>query len=352
MNSKFWKNRKVLVTGHTGFKGSWLSLWLISMGAKVYGLSLEPKQSPNLFTTLNLESDLEHKTCDLRNSINITAIIQECKPEIVFHLAAQALVFDAYKDPIITYETNVIGTLNLLQAARNVGTVRAIVNITTDKCYHNFEWERGYLETDRLGGYDPYSSSKACVEILSDSFRKSYLSKEGIHLATARSGNVIGGGDWSENRLVPDILKSIENNHPAQIRNPLAIRPWQHVLEPLSGYLILAENLTEDGHNFSEAWNFGPNESDTKSVAWIADHMINIWGNSARWVSTQTSEKLHEANYLKLDISKARSRLNWHPKWSLKIALKKTIEWHQSWLKGTDVQLLCLQQMQDFESSR
>ena len=349
MNNKFWETRRVLVTGHTGFKASWLSLWLVSMGAEVCGISLEPKQSPNLFTNLNLEPDLNNKICDLRNLTNVTAIVQEFKPEIIFHLAAQSLVFESYINPTITYETNVIGTLNILQAARAVGTVRAIVNITTDKCYHNFEWEWGYRETDRLGGHDPYSSSKACVEILSDSFRRSYLINEGIHLATARSGNVIGGGDWSENRLIPDILKSIENKHAAQIRNPLAIRPWQHVLEPLNGYLILAEHLTEDGQNYSEAWNFGPNENDTKSVSWIANHIVNSWGNNARWISTQTSEKPHEANHLKLDISKAKSRLNWHPKWSLKMALEKTIEWHQSWLKGTDAKTLCLQQMKEFE---
>ena len=348
MQNKFWKNRKVLVTGHTGFKGSWLSLWLISMGARVCGVALEPSTKPNLFSSLNLNSHLTSNICDIRNRIHLTSIVKDFSPEIVFHLAAQPLVLESYKDPITTYETNVIGTMNLLQAARNSQTVKSIVTVSSDKCYNNLEWEWGYRETDKLGGFDPYSSSKACVEIMSESFRLSFLKKERIHMATVRTGNVIGGGDWSTNRLIPDLLRAFESGSQAEIRNPNSIRPWQHVLDPLSGYLLLAQKLTKQGQKFSEAWNFGPNDFDSKSVSWIADYCAKFWGNGSRWISTENSKNFHEANYLKLDISKAKNRLNWYPKWSIELALKKTIEWHQSWSKGTAARTLCLKQIESF----
>ena len=273
INYNFWSGRSVFLTGHTGFKGGWLALWLTEMGAKVYGYSLDATTSPNFFKIVNLKDKIENSTIgDIRNLSDLIKSIKAAKPSIIFHMAAQAIVRKSYDDPIETYTTNVIGTVNILEAARKVDTVEAIINITTDKCYENKEWNRPYQETDRLGGFDPYSSSKACSELVTDAYRNSFLKTE-IKVATARAGNVIGGGDWAQDRLLPDFFRSITNNEVLHIRSPDAVRPWQHVLDPLSGYLILAEKLIKNGNNFAGSWNFGPDESGSKTVMWILDRI-------------------------------------------------------------------------------
>ena len=346
-NPDFWQGRRVLLTGHTGFKGSWLSLWLQAMGATLRGLSLAPPTEPALFDVARVAEGMEHRIGDVRDFALVQAQINEFRPEVVIHMAAQPLVRLSYQQPIETYATNVMGTLHVLEAARHAGSVKAIVNITTDKCYDNREWVWGYREDEPMGGHDPYSSSKGCAELVSSAYRKSFLKEAGIAIATARAGNVIGGGDWALDRLVPDVLRALQKREPVLIRNPHATRPWQHVLEPLSGYLLLAERLHEHGQAHAEGWNFGPGDEDGQPVQWIVERLCAIWGDDASW-SLQPGNHPHEASFLTLDISKARQRLHWAPRWSLETALTHITEWHQAWLTGQDVRALCLQQINHY----
>ena len=343
--SGVYKNKTVLVSGHTGFKGSWLCLWLQKMGATVVGYSLEAPTSPSHIDLLNL--NIISIIGDIGDLDKLNNVFQQYKPDIVFHLAAQSLVRPSYKNPIETYETNVMGTVNLLEASRHCGSVKVVVNITSDKCYENLETDRGYRENDRMGGHDPYSSSKACAELVSAAYRLSFLTNDDIAMATARAGNVIGGGDWACDRLVPDTLRALEKRQSVQVRNPNAVRPWQHVLEPLSGYLLLAEKLYLEGHEFADGWNFGPNDDDARSVRWVVEHLCESWGIGTLWTN-QPGDHPHEANYLKLDISKARKYLNWAPRLSLKDALSQVIEWHKASLHDEDMQLKSLEQIRRY----
>jgi CDP-glucose 4,6-dehydratase len=351
INPDFWRGKRVLLTGHTGFKGSWLSLWLQTMGAKVRGISLEPPTTPALFEVARVADGMDHQTADIRDYDKIRALVANFRPEIVIHMAAQPLVRLSYSQPIETAATNVMGTVQVLEAARHAGSVRAIVSVTTDKCYENREWVWGYRENEPMGGHDPYSNSKGCAELVSSAYRKSFFKAEGIAIATARAGNVIGGGDWALDRLVPDILRALEQGHPVQIRNPHAIRPWQHVLEPLSGYLLLAERLYEHGQTDAEGWNFGPRDEDAQPVQWIVERLCAAWGQGASW-SLQAGDHPHEAHYLKLDISKAKHRLQWSPRWSLQTALSRIIDWHQAWLSGADMRAFCLQQINRYHNQQ
>jgi CDP-glucose 4,6-dehydratase len=351
IDPSFWSGRRVLLTGHTGFKGSWLSLWLQSLGATLRGISLPPPTKPALFEVARVPEGMEHRIVDIRDFSAVKIQFDEFKPEIVIHMAAQPLVRFSYDQPIETYATNVMGTVHVLEAARCCGSVKAIVNITTDKCYENREWLWGYREMEPMGGHDPYSSSKGCAELVSNAYRNSFLKDAGIALATARAGNVIGGGDWATDRLVPDILRSLEKREPVLIRNPNAIRPWQHVLEPLFGYLLLAERLYLRGHSDAEAWNFGPRDEDACSVQFIVEHLCERWGGDAAW-ALQPGNHPHEANFLKLDISKARQRLQWAPRWSLETALKHIIGWHHAWLSGQDMRAVCLNQISLYGSEQ
>ena len=349
-NPSFWQGKRVLLTGHTGFKGSWLSLWLQSMGAVIRGISLAPPTTPALFNVAQVAQGMDHQVADIREFEVINGLVSSFKPEIVIHMAAQPLVRLSYKQPLETYATNVMGTLHVLEAARHAGGVRAIVNITTDKCYDNKEWAWGYREDEPMGGHDPYSSSKGCVELLSSAYRNSFFKNADIALATARAGNVIGGGDWALDRLVPDILRALEKQSPVLIRNPHATRPWQHVLEPLSGYLVLAERLYENGQKDAEGWNFGPRDEDAKPVNWIVERLCEAWGDAATW-EIQFGDHPHEAHFLKLDISKARQRLQWAPRWSLQTALGQITQWHQAWLAGQDMRDICIQQIKKYQTS-
>ncbi|MBF0272888.1 MAG: CDP-glucose 4,6-dehydratase [Magnetococcales bacterium] len=346
----FWRGKRVFLTGHTGFKGGWLSLWLQSMGAEVYGLSLAPATHPNLFTEACIAKGMTSQIGDIRDYETVRAAMAAFRPEIVLHLAAQPLVRLSYHEPVATYATNVMGTVHVLEAARHAGSVRAIVNVTTDKCYENREWVWGYREEDPMGGYDPYSNSKGCSELVTAAYRRSFFQDSGVALASARAGNVIGGGDWALDRLVPDILRAFEKDQPVIIRNPHAIRPWQHVLEPLYGYLLLAERLYTEGQTWAEGWNFGPHDNDARPVQWIVERMVIAWGDGASW-QWDAGQHPHEANYLKLDISKAKVRLNWHPRWSLEMALQKIILWHQAWLSKSDIRSVCLEQIQQYDAS-
>ncbi len=345
----FWHGKRVLLTGHTGFKGSWLSLWLQSLGANLRGIALEPPTDPALFEVARVAAGMEHRIVDVRDFAAVKTQMDEFQPEIVIHMAAQPLVRLSYSQPIETYATNVMGTVHVLEAARHVGSVRAIVNITTDKCYENREWVWGYREDEPMGGYDPYSNSKGCAELVSSAYRKSFLKEAGIAMATARAGNVIGGGDWAADRLVPDILRALEKNEPVLIRNPYAIRPWQHVLEPLSGYLLLAERLYTTDQADAEGWNFGPRDEDARPVQWIVEHLCEDWGNGASWI-LQSGDHPHEASFLKLDISKARQRLQWAPRWSLETALKHITDWNQAWMNGQDMRAICQKQIFEYGS--
>ena len=349
INSNFWLNRSVFLTGHTGFKGGWLTLWLTNMGAKVSGYSLEPPTNPSFFKENNLREFLENSTInDIQNFVALKNALSLAKPSVVIHMAAQPLVKKSYLEPQETYLTNIMGTVNLMEAARTADTVEAIINITTDKCYENIEQIRAYHENDKLGGYDPYSSSKACAELVSASYRNSFFKNNNIKLATVRAGNVIGGGDWANDRLIPDFLKSINDGKKLYIRYPDAVRPWQHVLEPLSGYLILAEKLVTDGNNYAEAWNFGPEEGDSKTVKWVIEYLSQKIQN-IHWEIDKTP-KTHEANLLLLDSSKAKSKLAWKPQWPLEIALDKTIEWHMAWAENKKMSEVSISQIKSYNS--
>lgn len=327
-NLNTYKNKKVFITGHTGFKGSWLALWLTLLGAKVKGYALEPYTDPSNFIAINLDSKVESEIGDILDREKLNKSISDFKPDIIFHLAAQPLVRLSYLEPIKTYETNVIGTLNTLEAARKCSSVKAFVNITTDKCYENIEKNYAYKENDKMGGYDMYSSSKGCSEILSASYRNSFLKDEGFLLATARAGNVIGGGDWSTDRLVPDCIKAINKNEDIIIRSPQAIRPWQHVLEPLSGYLTLGEKLLKGKEEFADGFNFGPESNSVLTVKDIVKKIINYYGKGNVIIHPDT--KFHEANLLMLDITKAKTKLDWHPKYNANEAIEKTVLWYKN----------------------
>ena len=355
MNPSFWCDKTVFVTGHTGFKGSWLSLWLQQLGAQVTGYSLQPPTQPSLFQVANVGQNMISVIADIRDGIKLAQAMQAANPDIVLHLAAQPLVRRSYKDPVETYSTNVMGTVNLLEAVRKTPSVRAVVNVTTDKCYDNKEWVWGYREDEPMGGFDPYSSSKGCAELVTAAYRHSFFNvakhrEHPVALASARAGNVIGGGDWAEDRLIPDILRAIQLGQSVNIRNPHATRPWQHVLEPLSGYLTLAEKLFTEGAAFAQAYNFGPVEEDAKSVQWIVEQLTQRWGDGANW-QVDDSAHPHEAHYLKLDCSKARSTLSWKPRWHLGQALQAIIDWHKAHNTHADRQTLralCLQQISDY----
>lgn len=347
----FWQGKRVFLTGHTGFKGSWLSLWLQSMGAIVQGFALAPPTTPDLFTAAKVAEGMASTIGDIRDAKVLREAVSAFKPEIVIHMAAQPLVRLSYHEPVETYATNVMGTVHLLDAVRHTPGIRAVVNITTDKCYENKEWVWGYREDEPMGGYDPYSSSKGCAELVASAYRRSFFQSGGPALASARAGNVIGGGDWAADRLVPDILRAFEKGAPVVIRNPHSTRPWQHVLEPLSGYLVLAQHLAgADGQSYSEGWNFGPHDDDARPVQWIVERMVEGWGNGAGW-QLDGGEHPHEAHYLKLDISKARARLGWQPAWHLAHALEAITTWHRAWLAGDDIRALCLQQISQYTQS-
>lgn len=350
VDKEFWNSKRVFLTGHTGFKGSWLSLWLQSMGAIVKGYSLEPNTSPNLFTKASVSENMESEIGDIRDLNQISKSLLNFNPDILIHMAAQPLVRLSYQEPVNTYTTNVIGTVNVLEAARSCNNLRAIVSVTTDKCYENNEWEWGYRENEPMGGYDPYSSSKGCAELVTSAYRRSFFNSENTaSLASARAGNVIGGGDWADDRLIPDILKAFEKLEPVIIRNPLSTRPWQHVLEPLSGYLVLAQELFENGMEYAEGWNFGPNDEDCKPVNWILDKMVDNWGEGAKW-GLDKNNNPHEAGFLKLDCSKAANKLKWNPKWGLEKTLQLIIEWHQVYVNKGDVKEQCLKEIKKYLS--
>ena len=350
VNKKFWKSKKVFLTGHTGFKGSWVSLWLQSMGAIVKGYSLEPNTKPNLFTEANVEENMNSEFGDIRNLNQISKSMLDFNPDILIHMAAQPLVRLSYQEPVDTYTTNVIGTVNVLEAARSCPNLKAIVSVTTDKCYENNEWDWGYRENEPMGGHDPYSSSKGCAELVTSAYRRSFFNSEDTaSLASARAGNVIGGGDWADDRLIPDILKAFEKSESVVIRNPISTRPWQHVLEPLSGYLVLAQELFENGKEYAEGWNFGPKDEDCQPVNWILDKMVANWGEGASWELDKNNNP-HEAGFLKLDCSKASNRLKWQPKWSLQQTLKLIIEWHQVYVNKGDVKEQCLTEIKKYSN--
>ncbi len=344
----FWSGKRVLLTGHTGFKGSWLALWLQRAGAEVHGLALEPPTTPALFDVASVGTGMVSAIGDIRDYATVRTAFEAAEPEIVLHLAAQPLVRRSYLEPLATYATNVMGTAHVLEAARHVGGVRAIVVVSSDKCYENVGRIEGYGEDAPMGGHDPYSSSKGCTELVAAAYRSSFFAESGTAVATARAGNVIGGGDWAEDRLIPDILRAIEKGEAATIRNPQAVRPWQHVLEPLSGYLELARHLFgANGRDFAEGWNFGPNPGDACPVGWIADHVVTTWGAGASW-RVDRGDHPHEANHLALDISKAKTRLGWAPRWSVASALDRTIDWHRAWSAGVDMKALCLEQIREY----
>jgi CDP-glucose 4,6-dehydratase len=344
----FWNEKKILITGHTGFKGSWLSLWLQHLGANLIGFALPPPTIQNMFTVTDTAKYMLSILGDIRHFSEIRKVIEQHRPEIIFHMAAQPLVRYSYENPLETYTTNVIGTANLLEAVRQTDSVKVIVNVTTDKCYENKEWHWSYRENERLGGHDPYSNSKACAELVTSAYRNSYLKQRSIGLATARAGNVIGGGDWAQDRLIPDLIRGNISNKPVTIRYPHALRPWQHVLEPLSAYLQLAEKLYGNPDQFSEAWNFGPNEDDVKPVSWIADYITNLLRNDGKgWILEETPQP-HEASFLKLDCSKAKAKLGWQPRWNLEKGLKETVNWYQAFESKENMREVTLMQIENF----
>lgn len=351
----FWQGRRVFLTGHTGFKGSWLALWLRQLGAQVTGYALAPSTTPSLHELAGGGQADNSIIADIRDRERLARAVADCRPEVVFHLAAQPLVRRSYEDPVETYSTNVMGTVHLLEAVRAAGGVKAVVVVTSDKAYENREWPWGYRESDPMGGYDPYSSSKGCTELVAASWRASFFNPadhaaHGVALATARAGNVIGGGDWSPDRLVPDLLAAFAQGKPAQIRNPHAMRPWQHVLEPLQGYLMLAQRLAQEGPPWAQAWNFGPEDADTRPVSWIADQLARHWGGQAGWV-TDDRQHPHEANWLKLDCSKARQQLAWAPRWNLHRALEAIADWQRAWQAGDNMRDVSLRQIAQYEST-
>jgi CDP-glucose 4,6-dehydratase len=350
----FWKNRRVFLTGHTGFKGSWLSLWLDALGANVTGCALDPPTQPSLFEQANVESTLRSIRADIRDFPRLKAAIAECRPDVVIHMAAQSVVRRGYDDPIETYSSNVMGTVNLLEALRQLGHKCVVVNVTSDKCYENREWVWGYRENEPMGGRDPYSNSKGCAELVTAAYRESFfppasLERHGVGVASARAGNAIGGGDWTNDQLIPDLMRAFLARQPCLIRNPFAVRPWQFVLEPLHGYLLLAERLAEDGGGFASAWNFGPAEEDAEPVSWVADELSRSWGDDASWTK-DTGVHPHEARCLKLDASRARLELGWRPLLPLRLALDWIVEWYRAFRAGDNLQKLTRTQIERYEA--
>jgi CDP-glucose 4,6-dehydratase len=346
---------KVLITGHTGFKGSWICLILNKLGADVYGYSLEPPTTPSLFNEAQIDELITSYIGDIRDNDNLNKVIKKIQPEVVIHMAAQALVRESYKTPIETYAINVMGTVNLLESCRITKSVKAIVNVTSDKCYENNEWHWGYRENEPMGGYDPYSNSKGCSELVTSSYRNSFFNPKnyndhGVAIASARAGNVIGGGDWADDRLIPDFIRAITQGEEVKIRSPYAIRPWQHVLEPLSGYLSLAAKLFSEGAHYAEGWNFGPDDKDAKNVEWITNTICKLWGDGASY-SIHNKPQRHEANYLKLDCSKAKAELNWIPKWDIETTLKSVVDWNKAFLNGKDIRKVTLEQISNYFNS-
>ena len=350
--SNIYKGRKVLITGHTGFKGSWLCLLLNKLGADVYGYALEPPTNPSLFVEAKIGELITSVIGDIRDYNLLLQTLKEIQPEIIIHMAAQPLVMESYRNPRETYEINVMGTVNLFDAARQVECVKAILNVTTDKCYENKEWHWGYRENEPMGGYDPYSNSKGCSELVTSSFRSSFFnpkeySTHGVAVASARAGNVIGGGDWADDRLIPDFIRSISKGEKVKIRSPYAIRPWQHVLEPLTGYLTLCEKLVTSGSFFAQAWNFGPDYKDAKNVEWITNTICDLWCEGAQF-EVDTNPQPHEANYLKLDCSKAKAELGWIPKWDIETTLKSIVDWNKSFIAGDDIRTVTENQIDQY----
>ena len=349
INPSFWKGKRVFVTGHTGFKGGWICLWLKHLGVEVIGYSLEPATVPSLFEAADVGEGMKSIIGDIRDHAKLSKAISESKPDVVIHMAAQPLVRYSYAQPAETYEVNVMGTVHLLEGVRATPSVKAVVNVTTDKCYENREWVWGYRENEAMGGVDPYSSSKGCAELVTSAYRQSFFEPAGIALASARAGNVIGGGDWAADRLIPDFLRAMDAGETLNIRSPQAVRPWQHVLEPLSGYLMLAEQLYSNGASFAEGWNFGPSDDDSRTVSWIIERMAEM-RKDINWQCDEAPQ-LHEANLLKLDSSKARRQLNWQPLWRLQTALQKTLEWHEAWRNAEDMRAVSLAQINDYQST-
>ena len=350
MNATFWKGRSVFITGHTGFKGAWLSLWLEHLGARVTGYALAPPTDPSLFGLTAAGTGIQDLRGDVRDGSALESAIRQAKPEVVLHLAAQSLVRVSYDAPVETYATNVMGTVHVLEGIRRTPGVRAAVVVTSDKCYENREWDRGYREDDALGGHDPYSSSKGCAELVTTAYRRSFFNAQREHvtaIASGRAGNVIGGGDWARDRLMPDLLRAFAERRPAAIRNPLATRPWQHVLEPLRGYLSLAEQLCNGDGAAAGAWNFGPLKADVKSVAWIADAAARRWGGGAVWESDRSVHP-HEARSLELDISKAQADLGWHPVLTVDDAVDWTVRWHKGLQDGQSARALTLRDISEY----
>lgn len=355
MSPHFWRGKRVLLTGHTGFKGSWLALWLDKMGAIVTGFALPPPTTPSLFEVANVQNSIRSIIGDIRDPGLVVDVVTECSPEVIIHMAAQPLVRYSYSHPVETYSTNVMGTVHLLEAVRHTPSVRAIVNVTSDKCYENHEWVWGYRENEAMGGHDPYSNSKGCAELITSAFRNSYFppaeyDKHRVALASARAGNVIGGGDWALDRLIPDIINAISNGQSVKIRAPKSIRPWQHVLEPLSGYLLLAERLYNEGATFAEGWNFGPSLEEAATVEWITERLTTSWGFGASWI-TDNSLQPHEAHYLKLDCSKAQLRLGWQPRWTLETALERIVLWHKAYESGANMRAQTLSDIKHYCNS-
>lgn len=352
VDNRFWQNKKVFITGHTGFKGSWLSLWLHSLGADVTGYALEPPTEPSLFDLCRLKEIIHSVRGDVRDLDQLTSAMVKAKPEIVIHMAAQSLVRESYRTPVETYAVNVMGTVNLLESVRNCKGVKAVLNVTTDKCYENREWVWGYRENEPMGGYDPYSNSKGCSELVTSAYRRSFFNQRdyavhGVAVASARAGNVIGGGDWAADRLIPDCVRALLKGEKIRIRNPYAIRPWQHVLEPLSGYMTLAQGLYEKGPLFAEGWNFGPSEEDARPVEWIIKKMCEKWGNNSSY-EVDKGDHPHEAHYLKLDCSKAKAELEWHPRWSLEKAIDSIIEWTNAYKDKRDLRQVSMSQIEAY----
>ncbi len=352
VNREFWQGKKVFMTGHTGFKGSWLSLWLQDLGAEVTGFALKPPSNPSLFELAQVAAGMTSIEGDICDYEALRQAMAAAQPEIVIHMAAQPIVRRSYQAPIETYATNVMGTVHLLEAVRQVGGVKVVVDITSDKCYENKEWVWGYREDDRLGGYDPYSSSKACAELVAASYRNSFFNpakyeEHGVALATTRAGNVIGGGDWAADRLIPDILNAVMKGESVLIRSPHATRPWQHVLEPLNGYLMLAERLYTDGIAYAESWNFGPDDINAKPVSWIADELYELWGDGMTWTQDGPGN-VHENTFLKLDCTKAHSRLGWLPKLDIKVTLQWIVEWAKAYERQLDMRQYTESQIRRF----
>jgi len=354
LDRSFWKTRQVFLTGHTGFKGSWLSLWLARLGANVTGYALDPPTEPNLFEQAKIAGSVRSVCADIRDFTRLKEAMAECRPTVIIHMAAQSVVRRGYANPIETYSSNVMGTVHVLEAVRQLKLRCVVVNVTSDKCYKNREWVWGYRETEPMGGRDPYSNSKGCAELVTAAYRDSYfppdsLEQHGVALASARAGNAIGGGDWTSDQLIPDLMRGFLAGNSCLIRNPSAIRPWQFVLEPLRGYLMLAERLAEDGCRFASGWNFGPAETDARPVAWIADKLATLWGDGATWDLDATSHP-REAHFLKLDVSKARGCLDWHPVLPLDLALEWIVEWWRAFQAGADLCRLTTNQIERYEA--